>query len=685
MGVVYKALDPKLDKTVAIKLIRADCGSPQQHMRFQQEAKALKDLKHQNIPEIYDFAITRDGEPFMIIDYIKGKSLKKHIEENQQLTLVEAANIIVPICETLKHAHNHSIFHRDVKPDNVIISFDEHQNLDVKIIDFGLARLENDLSRTQEVTKTGSILGSPKYMSPEQAKGKPANHSSDIYSTGCILFELLTGRPPYLGKTSLETIALHVTEEIESSFQYIPEDLKEPRLLTIFTKCLAKEPEDRYQNIEELSTALSNYIEEKYEVKPLIDVPELENSNLPTLKQLVKPAIILIAVGVLAFTLYENVGPILDRSREFLHQEATSNNNAKRNQVRNTRDIVKSNKPESDKPITNRYGSSVADDYANNRNITNTENTKGDSSDYFSMLDPHKKDKILVVSTFVHVPKKQAGYWTGAEDTVDNDFSGLNAFLSKRKNVPALNIVSNKSYTITGSGILYLRNLPVGRLDLESRALTDEALINASKIKGLYDLTVRESKNFTVKGFRALKDMPELRILNIENCQLPPGAINELAQLKSLYSLSLEGSKPVGDSDVTALTKMKNLGSITLDYTNVTPKGLRVLKKFKSLRGLKCEGLDVTDSDAEFLAKLPIECLDTTYNHLTAKGINALTKSKTLMRFDCNNQKWMNDKSLPEEVMEKKLSAYDAAAQKFTSSRPGRLIRIELIGKDPCK
>ena len=138
MGVVYKAHDPSLNKVVAIKLINGEFASAQLHIRFQQEAKALRDLKHPAIPEIYDFAVSKDQEPFMVIDFIEGKSLYDYLAKKGKLSMQEAFQILEPLCEALKYAHDHSIVHRDIKPDNIILSLDKKTGTiqEVKVIDF---------------------------------------------------------------------------------------------------------------------------------------------------------------------------------------------------------------------------------------------------------------------------------------------------------------------------------------------------------------------------------------------------------------------------------------------------------------------------------------------------------------------------------------------------------------------
>lgn len=630
MGVVYKAHDPILDKDVALKLIRSDLGSYNIQLRFQQEAKALKNLKHNSIPEIYDFAISEDGDPFMVIEFIKGISLRDYLKEKKNLSLKEALDIIEPLCNALEYAHGHSIIHRDLKPDNIIITKDDSGKNLVKVIDFGLARIELEPGeeRTQRITETGNVLGSPKYMSPEQARGRPASKATDTYSLGCILFELLAGRPPYLGKSSLETITMHVTHDIGANLGPLPETYRNGTVSSIICKAMAKEPEERYRSINEIGSELKAYLEESQ--APVIEIPEFDSPKSSSSEILKLSSIFLVATIVIlgiAKLGYDQFSKHFDKTA--IATEKLSDN------------ITKIEKQES-----------------NDKGITG----------------------ILYKSGFVHKPEKGKGYYSGSENIIDNDFASL-----RKKPVEPVFITSNRSYTITGSGIYYLRGKGVKRLDLESPKLEDAVLENAALLPKLFDLTIGKTDNLTVKGFKQLKKIKELRILNIENCKIDEAMIKEIAKLDKLFSLSLKGCKTVTDKDLITLSRMKGLNNLAIDFTDITPTGLKALTRFQNLHVLKCEFLSVTDKDLTPLIKLPLVSLDISDNKLTDSGIKTLTRSKTLLRLDAMNQAWLNDKSISEKEKESLLAKYVLAGEGFAKSKQGRRIRTRFGFSDPCK
>ena len=213
MGTVYKAFDPNLKKTVAIKVVDSNFCSDQTRIRFQNEAKALQKLRSQSIPDVFDFGITEGDQPFIVMEFIEGESAKDRLERSYMMDLDVACDIVMQLCETLKYAHEHGIVHRDIKPDNIILLSEKNNSLTIKLIDFGLAKMVLTDEDFQRLTKSGAILGTPAYISPEQAKSEPGDNRSDIYSLGCVFFELLTGEKLFFGSSEIETISMHISSE----------------------------------------------------------------------------------------------------------------------------------------------------------------------------------------------------------------------------------------------------------------------------------------------------------------------------------------------------------------------------------------------------------------------------------------------------------------------------------------
>ncbi|HWA37378.1 MAG TPA: serine/threonine-protein kinase [Burkholderiales bacterium] len=249
MGVVYKATDSVLERTVAVKTVNMALerdGADRYEARFYQEARAAGGLNHPNIVTVYD--VGKSGEVvFMAMEYIEGPELRTLIVEGRPRPVSRAMSIAAQVADGLTYAHQHGVVHRDVKPANIMVPVDGP----VKITDFGIARMR---SAASDLTQTGVMLGSPKYMSPEQVIGKRADHRSDIYSLGVILYEMLTGSTPFNGDnvTALMYQIVNFAPPAPSALNGAVPVLAD----YIVAKMLAKTLEERYQSSAELARDL---------------------------------------------------------------------------------------------------------------------------------------------------------------------------------------------------------------------------------------------------------------------------------------------------------------------------------------------------------------------------------------------------------------------------------------------
>jgi serine/threonine-protein kinase len=248
MGIVYKAKDPLIDRVVAIKTINLSMAMEEKEEyegRFYQEAKAAGRLSHPNIVTIYD--VGKSGEvAYIAMEFLQGRELRDIMNDAGLLPVDQVVDIVTQVAQGLAYAHEHEIVHRDVKPSNIMVVRDAH----VKITDFGIARMASSAVRTQ----TGMVLGSPKYMSPEQVMGKAIDQRSDIFSLGVMLYEMLTGQAPFMGE-NVNAIMYQTLNAVPAP----PNTLNPavPEMLNfIVAKALAKGLDDRYQNAKDLANDL---------------------------------------------------------------------------------------------------------------------------------------------------------------------------------------------------------------------------------------------------------------------------------------------------------------------------------------------------------------------------------------------------------------------------------------------
>jgi len=258
MGVVYRARDTRLGRSVALKLLPPEVSRDQERKaRFQQEAHAAAKLQHPAIAQVYDVDEGPQGL-FIVMELVEGRTVKDLIQA-RELDVLGALEIATQVAGGLQNAHEHGIVHRDIKPENVMVTPDGH----AKILDFGLAKLlepppeaPDGISHMETLAKTqaGFVLGTLRYMSPEQARGQAVDHRSDVFSLGVLLYEMVTGQLPFSGSTALDTlhaIAFEETRPVTALRPNLP-----PSLQRVITRCLRKRAQDRYPDARELVSDL---------------------------------------------------------------------------------------------------------------------------------------------------------------------------------------------------------------------------------------------------------------------------------------------------------------------------------------------------------------------------------------------------------------------------------------------
>jgi serine/threonine protein kinase len=264
MGRVFVAEHVRLGRKVALKVLRSEfSGNAEAVKRFFAEARAVNCISHENIIEVSDFVENPRGSSFYIMELLSGMDLRDLETREGILPLARALPIAIQVCSGLGAAHQVGIIHRDLKPDNIFLTERSGRADFVKLLDFGVAKLMN--AATDEAStfrsSVGMVVGTPDYMAPEQAMGHPANHLADIYSMGVILFELVVGRRPFVGKTAREVMAQHLTAAPPPLSQFRPSREIPEALEQLIVACLRKDPAERPSTVLEVEQRLRAILE----------------------------------------------------------------------------------------------------------------------------------------------------------------------------------------------------------------------------------------------------------------------------------------------------------------------------------------------------------------------------------------------------------------------------------------
>lgn len=496
MGAVYKARHTGLDKLVALKVLNTRWKDDTALLRFQNEARTLSRLNHPYIAGVYDFGISKNGEPFMAIEFVEGITLQDLVSSRNKLELEDAIPLWLEISTALNHAHNRGIVHRDVKPSNVMLTIGDDGERTVKVVDFGIAKSFD--SDTGNLTQTGGMIGSPLFMSPEQSLGQSATPQSDMYSLGCVMFYCLAGRPPFEGDTILDTVMMH-REKAPPSLQRLLPNIPE-RVVSLVNKLLNKNNEKRPESMDSVIRELEGILEEIYpepiavEEKPIAPVASLKEITQIHQKEKEKTSKLPIAVMVLA-GLFLSVGIVV---AIFLNLQSKA-----------SKEVIK----------TSDVGET---------GLTKDEKQQIDPvDDVKRMLDAGKSDYILNLDY-----QKEGWEWT------DNRMA---VFEGAKKVVQSVDLTNNSHFT--DAGLKHLNGQPLQTLKLNETAVVDLRYLPPCKTLRHLEL---ERTPITDKALQKLEEYPNLTRLHLDGTSVSVDAIKRLLEKVELTELrmSLEPLPP---------------------------------------------------------------------------------------------------------------------------------------------
>lgn len=572
MSTVYKARDKVLDRFVAIKQVLGGLQNESMFLRFEREAKAYAALRHPNIVSVFDFGTDENNNPFLVMDFVEGETLDEVIAGGAQ-PLENILEIFLQLLDGLSHAHRNSIVHRDLKPTNVMVQGAgvERKKLAVKLMDFGIAKLQNDSAESGYLTQPGSVIGSPLYMSPEQGSALDVDARSDVYSLGCMLFEALLGNPPFKGDTAMMTILAHRTAELPqmdglSKFGEVNSDLE-----SILRKALEKQPEKRFQSAQEMRKALLT-VDEKLKVHHVVNLEqnEKEERRVKWKKTFLYGGGVLavIAIGVFAYVGETMIEKLSDASYQL-------------------------NEQGKHKPSQPTYINDEQGDYWREEN--NKLHRLPNGASPITLLEtPTQVACISVGRSLPLVPKHDSPPTQREKDLL----VGINR-------LPNLSIVSLCNFSLGKDEFKLLS---------EIRRLGSLTLSDCRVASGCIDL---------------LSGSTHLRKLNLRDCELD--ALSEIAKLEGLEEVLLPGLDLSGPGSLSAISQLKNLEVLNLQDSNVSNQHLTELVKLKKLVKLNLCGCPITDEGCKTLAQLSsLEFLFLDYSKVSDDGLKYLAKLPNL-------------------------------------------------------
>lgn len=580
MGTVYKAHHMLLNKDVALKTFKTSMLTENALQRFEREAKAIAKLNPTNIVHVFDFGAGENNVPYYTMECLEGQSLAEKLEQDGPLSADAALKIFQQVCRGLAEAHSKGIVHRDLKPANIFLTNEigPDRSPRVKLVDFGVAGVIDSSLDGQKLTATGSIFGSPLYMSPEQSLGKHLAPSTDIYSCGCALFEALTGSPPFRGESAFVTMFQHQTKLPPTLAEKAPNKNFSAPLQALVYAMLEKDPEDRPATVDELAAVMSDILQSRpiaarwYKTAPAnetADDKSVDSNEIDAERQGPTPPTHATKSGsrVVVFALTVLIATTIGAGYWFLNHKTTLQNSPR---------ATKGGAA----PVDSTKGGAAPAELPRSADVKDEPDIEfdGKANSRLGTLteDSHSQNKKGLLLTAMEAPfEKPELFETEATPN-----------LTKLK--------LSDSYKWTDRHLAHIAKLKnLGSLYLSNSAITDESIkyINAlTKLTALEASGVRLSKS----SIAQLKRLPNLNFLSLSNVPNLSGAFTSMARSKAPYYLVLCNCN-LSDADVKVFSTLSGLHQLELkDNPRITNDGFLSLARLKHLAVLKVSGTAVT-------------------------------------------------------------------------------------------
>lgn len=613
MGAVYRVEQIFLRQMFALKTLHGQAFTEVAMRRFHKEAQAASKLSHPNLVKAHDFGVLENTQPFYVMDLVEGQNLSQYTRQVGILDVEEVLNIFIPVCFGLAYAHEQGVIHRDIKPGNIMLAITPNDPLGYtpKVVDFGIAKInEGEDGHSLTLTQTGEVFGTPLYMSPEQCMGIKVDHRCDIYSLGCVMYEALTGAPPFHGDTALNLMMKHQT--------VLPCTMKEAsmgrdfpdQLEMIIAKALIKDPNLRYQNFLDLARDLATLkavlaaaaprkVVSKAHSRTVKDIPVLIPSQAREQKSKLSPLVAAACIGsliggvVLGFAFSPKQKPavvkapapkqISDQAKRD-YDEALSAGHTRYLTVEGA-----SAQPMQVYKFPNSFDIGV---FKYTHPMARTDNSRAAQG---AITVPFAAETYLraPASRLYSYPHMLRGFQ--ADDLhhlhITNDTSDkfediafvYDSSLALCADLKGLKEIFLFGTGTTDKGLCFIKDLPnLQSLDVSDTKVTAQGV---QSLKNFSLMTYLGLKN--VAGVKSLigklKASKRLQILNVAENDLSDGDMKELSKISPLQILTVDSNPKITNE---GLKPFKNLIVLSIAATGVTPASAATLKQMHNLRVL---------------------------------------------------------------------------------------------------
>lgn len=591
---VYKATHQKMKRTVAIKILHAGLTDDKSVQNFDREAKSASKLHHPNVVSVQDFGVMKDGRQFLVTEWIEGLTLAQYLATKGRLTVDVARELFSQVLDGLAHAHNRNVVHRDIKPNNLMLTRGSGGGWTVKIIDFGTAK---EIDRDGSTTRAEDLQCSPFYMSPEHATNELVDHRSDLYSLGCSLFEALTGRPPFIGK-ALSVVMRHQTDtppslQLAAGGEEFPQSIE-----TVVQKLLHKDPANRYQSADEVKQALNDPAAHQSEAANSRDDRRFSKpgkTNLPVV------VFVATAVGLVAYLLILFISQL-------------------------TQKPVTSHPHPQESPVTLQKLSDTSADDAWRESAESPSHFLRDTA--LEKL-PVEKVKWLRLEGARSAEDKQTLARFEKLESLNLNHQALTEadlkLFTKLTNIWQLALIN---CSVPQGSLRLLRDMPnLTSLTLRECHLTKQDVIDVARLKLSY-LTLSYNKAAgDMEAISAVCQMNSLVFLNVANCKIPEQALSKIAQLPNLQSLDLEGTTL---SPQSFAAPWKKLELLDISYSHATDALIEQIALHTNLNTLEATANEgITDKSIPYLLQMKsLISVDLSGSQITEAGAALLRKSR---------------------------------------------------------